>query len=105
MKRGNKKIKKTKKKTGIRHVKKRKKSCNMVENFLQQVKQGPYCICTTCHRRLYQRSVSSFKHEKYQILTSELYYPVISFDKKLYICGTCHMHPYQHKTICQAVCN
>ena len=84
---------------------KEKKSCNMVENFLQQVKQGPYCICTICRRRLYQRSVSSFKHEKYQILTSELYYPVISFDKKLYICGTCHMHPYQQKTICQAVCN
>ena len=37
---------------------------------------------------MYQRSVRIYKHEKYQILTTELYHPVKSFDKKLYICET-----------------
>ena len=33
------------------------KSCDKVDSFLQQVKQGPCYICTICHRSLYQRSV------------------------------------------------
>ena len=63
----------------------KKKSCDKVENFLQQVKQGPYYICTICHESVYQCSVRFLKHEKYRILTSELYHPVKSFDEKLYI--------------------
>ena len=64
-----------------------------------------YYICTIYHRSLYQRSARSFKHEKYQILTSEMYHPVRSFDEKPYICETCHKHLYKNKIPCQGVCN
>ena len=67
-------------------------SCDKVENFLQHVKQGLYYICAIYHGSLYQRSFRFFKHKKYQILTSELYHPVKSFNKKLYICEACQKH-------------
>ena len=63
-----------------------KKSCGKVQNFLQQVKQGPYYIYTKYHRNLYQCNARFFKSEKHQILTSDLYHPVKSFDEILYIC-------------------
>ena len=69
-----------------------KKNCDKVMYFLQEVKQGPYYICTVCHRSLYLRSGRLFKQEKYHILTEELCHPVKSFDTKLYICETCHKH-------------
>ena len=82
-----------------------KRSFDKVENFLQQVKRGPYYICTICHRKLCQRSVRLFKHEKYHILATELYHPVKSFDKKLYIRETCHKCLHKNEISCQAVCN
>ena len=87
-----------------RDVKKTKNS-DQVESFLEQLKQGPYYICTTCHRNLYQRSVRLCKHEKYNILTPELYHPVKSFDENLYICETCRKHLDKNEIPCQAVCN
>ena len=78
--------------------KENKKRCDTVENFLQQVKQGPYYVCIICHRSLYQRSVKFFEHEKYEILLAELYHPVRSLDETLFIGESCH-------TPCQAVCN
>ena len=41
---------------------------------------------------MYQRSVTLYKHEKYNILTSELLHRVKTFDEKLYICGTRDKH-------------
>ena len=82
-----------------------KKNCGKVDSFLQQVKQGPYYVCTICHRNLYQRSVRLRQHEKYNFLTTELYHPVKSFDEKLYICETCHKHLTKNEIPCQAVCN
>ena len=82
-----------------------KKNCDKVDSSLQQVKQGPYYICTICHRSLYQRSVRLCKHEKYNILTPELYHPVKSFDEKLYICEICHKHLNKNAIPCQVVCN
>ena len=73
--------------------------CEKVENFLKQVKQGPYCICTVCHQSLYQRSVRSFKSENYHILTAESYQSVKSFDEKFYISGTCHKHLNKNEII------
>ena len=58
-----------------------------------------------CHRRLYQHIDKLFKHEKYHILTAELYHPVKSFDEKLYICETCHKHLCKAEIPCQAVCS
>ena len=84
---------------------KNKKHCGKVENFLQQVKQGPFHICTVCHRSLYQRGVRLFNYEKYDVITAELYHGVKLFDEKLYICETCHKHLYKNEIPCQAVCN
>ena len=52
-----------------------------VKNFLQQVKQGPYYLCTISHRSLYQRGVRLFKYENYHMLTAD-FYPVKSFDEE-----------------------
>ena len=64
-----------------RNIKKTKKNSDKVDSLMQQVKQGPYYIFTICHRNLYQRSVRLCKHEKYNIVTPELYHPVNSFDE------------------------
>ena len=59
-------------------------------NFLQEVKEGLYCICTICHRNL-------IFYEEYQVLISELYQPVKSFDEKhMYICETYHKYLYNY---------
>ena len=79
--------------------------CDNVENFLQQVKQSPFCICTICHRSLYQCNVRIFNNEKYIIHIAELHHPVKLFDEKLYICETCHKYLYKNEVPCQAVCN
>ena len=86
------------KKSGIRNAKKKKKSCERL-NFLQQVKQGPYYICTICHGSLSQGVVWFFKDEKYQIVTLELYDPVKLEGK------WCHEHLYKNEIPSQAVCN
>ena len=46
-------------------------------------------------------------HEKYYILTAELYHPKKLFDEKLYICETLLSHQYLYKNVtpCQAICN
>ena len=82
-----------------------KKRYRKIENFLQQVKQGPYYICTIWHRSRYQRSVRLFKPEKYHVLTTDLYHPVKSYDEKFYICETCHKHLHKNEIPCQAVSN
>ena len=47
-----------------------------------------------------------FKHDKYYILTPELYHPGKSFDEKFCICETCcHRHLYKNEIQCQAVSN
>ena len=79
---------------------KKQKNCDKVDSFWQQIKQGPYYICTICHRSLYQGSVRLCKHEKYNILTPELYHPVKSSDEKLYLCETCHWHFNKNEIPC-----
>ena len=67
-----------------------KENCDKVMYFLEEVKQGPYYICTVYHRSFYQRSVRLFEQEKHHILTEELCHLMKSFDTKLYICETYH---------------
>ena len=76
-----------------------------MKRFCQQIRQGPYFICTVCHRCLYKRSIRFFENEKYRILTAELYCPVRSFNEKTYTCDTCHKHLSRNEMPCQAVCN
>ena len=60
----------------IHKIKKKvpRKNRKIVESLLQQVKQGPYYICTVYHQTLYQ----------YHIRNAELYHPVKPFGEKLY---------------------
>ena len=83
---------------------KNKRCLSKPEEFCQQISQGPYFICTECHRCLYKRSVRLFEHEKY-ILTAELYCLVRSLDEKTYICETCHKQLSRNEMPCQAVFN
>ena len=53
----------------------------------------------------YKRCVRLFEHEKYHILTAELYCLGISFDEKTYICDTCHEHLSRNEMSCQSVFN
>ena len=62
----------------------KKKRSDKVENFLQQVKEATYYICTVRHRSLHQRSAILFKHEKYYIINAKVYHPVKSFHEHLY---------------------
>ena len=80
------------KKENRKSIHKKKKCLNKVKFFCQQIRQDPYATCTMCHRCLYKRSVRLFEHEKYNILITEIYRSVRSFDEKIYICDTCHKH-------------
>ena len=57
------------------------------------------------HQCLYKRSVRLFELEKDHILTAELYCPVRSFDKEIYIRDTCHKHLSRNEMPCQAFFN
>ena len=88
----------------------RKKRYNKIKSFLQQVKQGPYYICTICHRNLYQHSVRLSLKISYSycrlLSSSKIFYILnILHDKKFYICETCHKHLHKNEIPCQAVCN
>ena len=72
--------------------------------FCQEIQKSPYFICKACHRCLYESKVRLFEYEKYT-LTAEFYYPVRSFDEKIYICNTCHKHLSRNEMPCQAVFN
>lgn len=66
-----------------------KKKIDKVEHYLQQETQGPYNICTKCHRSLYQCSVRLYKHENIFSLQKVIIQMKL-LDEKLYIC-----EPYQ----------
>ena len=84
---------------------KKKISGKGVEKFCQQIKQGPYYICTECQRSLYKRSVKVFRQEKYTIMTEKCRSFVNSFDGKIYICETCHKYLLKGVIPCQSVSN
>ena len=53
--------------------KKNKKYFDKVEKNCQQIRQDPNCNCVVFHRFFYKHRVRLFEHEKYDILTSDLY--------------------------------
>ena len=85
--------------------KKNKQCFNKVEKFFQQIRQCPYFICRVCHWCLYKCNVRLFEHEKYQIITAELYCPVRSFDEKTYISDAYHKDFFENEISGQAVFN
>ena len=83
---------------------KNKKRLNKVKKFCQQVRKSPYFIYTAFYRYLSDRKVRLFEYAKY-ILTAKFYFPVRSFDEKIYICNTCHKCLSRNEIPCQAVLN
>ena len=77
-----------------------------LNDFKNNIKNGPYYICVICNRSLYKRSVNLFKDSSYIGISKELFSSrVESFDQNEYICQTCHSKLKKNKIPCQAVSN
>ena len=77
-----------------------------ISQFCQKIKQGPYYVCTVCHRMLYRKSVLIFNKQKYvNCNIQNIFADKLSFDNKEYICKTCHSKIIKGKVPCQAVYN
>ena len=89
----------------IESSKKQKK--NHIDRFLSQIFEGPFFICTICHRCLYRQSVIKFVNSKYgiNILSEANVEYVLSFDNLIYICRTCNKGLSNKKLPCQSVSN
>ena len=67
------------------------------------IEQGPYYICTVCHRLLYRKSVVTLNLMAYEL--RDIITDILSFHNEKYICKTCHNKLRKNKKPCQAVCN
>ena len=77
-----------------------------ISQFCQKIKQGPYYVCTVCHRMLYRKSVLIFKKQKYvNCNIQNIFTDKLSFDNEEYICKTCHSKIIKGKVPCQALYN
>ena len=74
-----------------------------ITRFKEKVREGPFYICTVCHRSLYQRSVKPVGVSTYP--RTDLFTAMKSFDNLEYICHTCHNSVKKNKTPCQSVKN
>ena len=71
--------------------------------FQNKIREGPYYICSVCHRILYRKTVMLLKENKYSV--HRLFTEIKSFDDKQYICRTCHAKVSKGQVSCQAVGN
>ena len=71
--------------------------------FQNKIREGPYYICSVCHRVLYRKTVMLLKENKYS--AHHLFTEIKSFDDKQYICRTCHAKVSKGQVPCQAVGN
>ena len=77
-----------------------------ISQFCQKIKQGPYYVCTVCHRMLYRKSALIFNKQKYvNCNIQNIFTDKLSFDNKEYICKTCHSKIIKGKVPCQALYN
>ena len=70
----------------------------VMKNFHSQVKVGPVCVCTVCHRLMYREGIAKVKISRYKKSSSELLQKVFavklyikSFSKQGLICKTCDL--------------
>ena len=88
----------------------KKKNQDRVKLFKKQIWEGPYFICTNCHRFFYSRSMRlfcmviktlklSYKDFKISYVTKATY------NEKVYICMTCLKSIMEKRTPCQSVSN
>ena len=64
--------------------------------------EGPYFICTNCHRCFYSRSVWLFSIVNYKDLKND-FVSKSTYDGKVYVSMTCHKSIMKKGTPCQAV--
>jgi hypothetical protein len=74
--------------------------------FRNKIKEGPYYICSVCNRLLYKKSVRLLdRNSCSSSVPMSVFTNITSFDKKEYICSTCHSKVVKGKIPCQAVYN
>ena len=74
-----------------------------VNNFLYNVNEGPYYICTCCNRMLHRKTVRKFDSN---MSVRDIFTGIKSFDNVEDICNTCCLLKVRKGRIpCQAVCN
>ena len=71
-------------------------------NFLNNVNEGQYYICTCCNRILYRKTVRKFDSN---MSVRDIFTGIKSFDNGEYICNTCCLKVRKGRIPCQAVCN
>ena len=59
-----------------------------IAKFQALIEQGPYYICTVCHRLLYRKSVVTLNLMAYEL--RDIITDILSFNNEKYICKTCH---------------
>ena len=84
----------------------------VMKHFHSQVKVGPVCVCTVCHRLIYREGVVKVKVSRYKKSSSELLQKVFavkfhikSFNKQGWICKTCNLALMKGKMPIQAKAN
>ena len=73
--------------------------------FQNKIRDGPFYICSVCHRLLYRKTVFILKSESDKYSLKHLFTGKKSFDNKQYICRTCDTRLSKGKVPCQAVYN
>ena len=97
----------TKRKEQIKTCQKVKtEKCDRVKQFKTNIKQGPYFVCVSCNRSMYQRSVKLIGIEKYNILLDDTTLSFVSsYDGNHYICNTCDRKLKKKELPAQCVLN
>ena len=76
-----------------------------LSKFHEKIKEGPYYICSVCNRLLYRKSVTLLERKSYCSVPKTVFTKIASFDKKEYICTTCHAKVSKGRIPCQAAYN
>ena len=82
-----------------------------MEKFHQEIQQGPTCVCTSCHRLLWRKSVIKLDFRRYQNfpeLVRKIFshnFIKFSIDQQIYVCKTCDKSIKEKKLPSQAKAN
>ena len=87
-----------------------KSSDDIVMEFLSKTRTAADYVCCCCNRMMYASGVVSFNTEKYEKISSKLMekicqYRVKSYDRKEWVCITCHRNLKLGNMPQQAKCN
>ena len=87
-----------------------KSSDDIVKEFLSKIRTAADYVCCCCNRMMYASGVVSFNTAKYEKICSKLMekicqYRVKSYDRKEWVCITCHRNLKSGNMPQQAKCN